>query len=212
MVLFGDIYSVYTRAVRMVLDVKDAAYTIEEIDPFDPEGVEAVQAVHPFVRVPALHVGAFELYETQAILDYLEALIPEPRLQPFEPERAARMRQVMSIADSYFYWPLVRQAAVQHVFNPALGEAVDQAELAEGIASAPRVLDALETLGGEVLVPGEMTLADCHLWPMMDYAFMVPDLAEMVASRAHLAAWCEAMATHPAAVATKPDMEALAGG
>ncbi|MEM7731834.1 MAG: glutathione S-transferase family protein [Pseudomonadota bacterium] len=212
MVLFGYRYSVYTRTVRMVLNVKNAAYRTEEIDPFDPGGAGAVQAVHPFVRVPALHVGAFELYETQAILDYLEALIPEPRLQPLDPERAARMRQVMSMADSYFYWPLVRQTASQYVFNPAFGEPVDAAELAAGIAAAPRVFDALEALGGEALVPGGMTLADCHLWPMMDYALMVPELAQMVASRAHLAAWCEAMSAHPAAVATKPDLEALSDG
>ncbi len=212
MVLFGYHYSVYTRTVRMVLNMKSAAYTFEDVDPFDPENSDNMQALHPFSRVPALHVGAFQLYETQAILDYLEGITAEPRLCPEEPERAARMRQVMSIADSYFYWPLVRQTVSQHVFNPASGEPVDAAELATGIAAAPRVLDALEDLAAEILVPDQVTLADCYLWPMMDYAVMVPDLAELVAARPRLAAWCDAMAAHPAAEATKPDMEALCDG
>lgn len=212
MVLFGYIFSVYTRTVRMAMHIKNATYAFEEMDPFDPSDTGAVAVVHPFLRVPALRVDRFAIYETQAILDYLEAVIPEPRLQPLDPQQAARMRQVMSIADSYFYWPLVRQAAAQHVFHPLLGDPVDETERAKGVAAAPRVLDALEALTSQVLRSGDLTLADCHLWPMMDYALMVPELEEMVANRPGLLAWSTAMAAHPAARATKPDLEALRDG
>ena len=210
-VLYGDVLSVYTRTARMVLSIKSVPHRIEGIDPFDPDQTETVRALHPFMRVPILHVDEFELYETQAILDYVEARCPDPRLCPEDPQSAARMRQVMSLADSYLYWPLVRQAAVQHVFNPLLGDPVDQDDLQAGLDAAPRVLDALEDLATEgfVLGPGQATLADCHLWPMMDYALMVPEIAEMVGRRSALAAWCEAMSEHPAAIATAPDLKAL---
>ena len=209
--LHGDIYSVYTRTVRMVLHIKSVPYEMNEVDPFDPDQTETVRALHPFVRVPILHVDGFALYETQAILDYVEALWPDPSLRPEDAKRAARMRQVMSLADSYLYWSLVRQAAVQYVFNPLLGEPVDDGELAAGLEAAPRVLDALEDLasGGLVLEQGQVTLADCHLWPMMEYALMVPEIAQMAGQRPGLATWCEAIAGHPAAQATAPDLEAL---
>ena len=137
-VLYGDVFSVYTRTARMVLSIKSVLHHIEEIDPFDPDQTETVWALHPFVRVPILLVDEFELYETQAILDYVEALCPDPRLWPEDPQSAARMRQVMSLADSYLYWPFVRQAAVQHVFNPLLGDPVDQDDLQAGLDAAPR--------------------------------------------------------------------------
>lgn len=209
--LYGDVYSVYTRTVRMVLHVKAAAYQMVEMDPFDPDQTETVRALHPFVRVPILHVDGFALYETQAILDYVEALWVDPPLHPAEVRSAARMRQVMSLADGYLYWPLVRQAAVQHVFAPLLGEPVDDDALAAGLDAAPDVLDALEDLAREglVLVPGHATLADFHLWPMMDYALMVPEIAQMAERRPALADWCEAISGHPAALSTAPDLEAL---
>ena len=211
MILYGNLYSVYARTVRMVLSLKNVSYLLEDIDPFEDGGKDALRSVQPFGRVPALEADGFTIYETQAILDYLEAVYPDPVLRPVGREAAARMRQVMSVADSYFYWPLVRQAAVQHVFNPMQGAPVDVAELEAGLDAAPRVLDALETLAAEALVlrPGEITLADCHLWPMMDYALMVPEIDEMVARRAHLAGWTAAMVETPVAQETAPDMEAL---
>ena len=95
--------------------------------------------------------------------------------------------------------------------HDALPIAVEQDGLQAGLDAAPRVLDALEDLAAEgfVLVPGQATLADCHLWPMMDYALMVPEIAEMVGRRSALAAWCAAMSGHPAAIATAPDLKAL---
>ncbi|MEO0774679.1 MAG: glutathione S-transferase family protein [Pseudomonadota bacterium] len=214
MVLFGYGYSVYTRTVLMVLHIKSAAYTFKDIDPFEIDTQDALRTLHPFGRVPVLHSDGFEIYETQAILDFLEAATPSPPLQPAHAQPLGRMRQVMSIADSYFYWPLVRQAASQHVFHPAMGDPVDHSVLRQGVEAAPPVLDALEVISAEglVLVTGAITLADCHLWPMMEYALMVPDLAAMVAQRPGLAAWAEAMSTHPAARATAPDMAALRDG
>lgn len=211
MILYGNLYSVYARTVRMVLSLKSAEYTIEDIDPFEEGGAEALQDVQPFGRVPALTADGLTIYETQAILDYLEAVFPQPQMRPQVAKAAARMRQVMSIADSYFYWPLVRQAASQHVFLPLLGDSTDAVELATGLEAAPRVLDALEAIAAEGLVlrPGEITLADCHLWPMMDYALMVPEIADLVAQRAQLAGWAAAMAETPVAQETAPDMEAL---
>ncbi|WP_428516907.1 glutathione S-transferase family protein [Roseovarius sp.] len=211
--LTGYRFSVYTRSVRMVLAAKGLRYDYAECDPFG-EGAEALRRLHRFGRVPVLEAGAFRLWETQAILDYLEAMAPEPRMVPDAPEGVARMRQVMGIADSYAYWPLVRQAFSNAVFAALGGEAGDEDALADGLAAAPRVLDALEEIAaeGRVLRPGSLDLAGCHLWPMLDYFGMVPGGEERIAARPALAAWCGWMETCDAAQETRPNLtkEAMA--
>ena len=55
--LHGDIYSVYTRTVRMDLQIKSVSYDMKEVDPFDPDQTGAVRALHPFVRPRNLSRG-----------------------------------------------------------------------------------------------------------------------------------------------------------
>jgi glutathione S-transferase len=56
---------------------------------------------HPFGRVPVMEHDDFTLYETQAILRYLERILPSPPLIPQQTRDAARMDQVMGISDWY---------------------------------------------------------------------------------------------------------------
>jgi glutathione S-transferase len=209
--LYGNIYSVYARSVRMALHLKAVSYSIKFVDPFDVSSSADLQRLHPFARVPVLKVDGTEVYETQAILDYVDASFEGPSLRPVHSLARARMRQVMCMTDAYFYWPLVRQVVSQEIFMPLEGQLPDTEEVATGLAAAPRVLDALDTVAreGHVLQPDDIGLAECHLWPMIDYALMVPALSELVALRHSLSKWADAMATVPAAVETKPDLNAL---
>jgi len=203
--LTGYLPSVYTRAARMVLGAKGIAYDYTECDPFDAEQVEGLRRLHPFARVPVLQHGSFRLWETQAILDYVELTFEGASMRPDGVMARARMRQVMGIADSYGYWPLVRQAFSHGVFAPLVGEEPDQGEIDAGLAAAPQVLDALEEIAGEGhVLTGPLTLADCLLWPMIDYFRMVPEGQALLAARPGLAAWVRTMQDHPVAVATAP--------
>jgi len=209
--LTGYAFSVYTRAARMVMAAKGVAHAYVEIDPFDPYQAGALHRLHPFGRVPVLDHDGFRLWETQAILDYVDAAFDGPSLTPEAPDAGARMRQVMGIVDSYLYWPLVRQAFSNAVFLPLEGETGDQTELDHGMAAAPDILDALEKIAKEGLVldPATLSLADCHLWPMLDYFAMIPEGAGMIAHRPALAGWANAMAVNLAAEVTKPDLSVL---
>ena len=61
-------------------------------------------ALHPFGRVPVLEHGQFRLYETAAILRYLERVLPAPLLVPVAyAEAAARVDQLMNINDWYLF-------------------------------------------------------------------------------------------------------------
>jgi glutathione S-transferase len=57
-------------------------------------------ALHPFDRVPILQNGDFTLYETSAIVAYLEEVFPTPSLLPETAEDRARMNQWISAVNS----------------------------------------------------------------------------------------------------------------
>ena len=204
----GYRYSVYTRAVRMALAAKGARYDYVECDPFTEPGAAHLRDLHPFGRVPVFEQDGFRLWETQAVLDYVEATFDTPNMTPDSVVGRARMRQVMGIADSYLYWPLVRQAFSHGVFRPLMGEDGDRGEVDAGLAAAPAVLDALEGIAQEglTLLPGHLCLDGCLLWPMLDYFAMLPEARRMLDSRPALTTWMRWMAATPQAIATRPDL------
>ena len=204
-VLYGFAPSVYTRAARLVLAEKGLDYALAEVNPFDPAPDPACRALHPFARVPVLDHDGFVLYETAAIARYLDTL-PGPRLTPADARAEARMAQVIALTDAYAYWPLVRQVFAHRVFRPLEGLDPDEDEIAAGLAAAAPVLRALETIAAEGLVlSGDgVTLADCHLAPMIDAFAAAPEGADALARHGALCGWWAAMAARASMAATDP--------
>lgn len=192
-VLHGYRYSVYTRIARVGLVEKGVAYGYAEVNPFAADMPPDYLALHPFRRVPTLVHGDFVLYETAAIARYVDEAFDGPALQPANPRERARMAQIVSIADSYGYWPMVRQVFSQRVFGPCLGRAIDEGQLRAGLEASSRVLAALNPLvaSGRALVGDNPSLADFHLAPMMAYFTMAPEGAAELARHANLSAWWE---------------------
>ncbi|MEW9805614.1 glutathione S-transferase family protein [Mesorhizobium sp. ZMM04-5] len=192
--LHGYRYSVYLRIVAMALLEKGVAWTHVEVNPFVSPVPPAYLALHPFGRVPTLVHDGFVLYETTAIARYVDEAFAGSSLQPRDPRERARMNQVIAVADSYAYWPLVRQVFAQRVFAPASGRAPDEAMIAEGVERSAAVLRALDGLasGGPHLVAGSLSLADLHLGAMMAYFTMAPEGGSALAGHARLSAWWRA--------------------
>src|SRR5476651_121111 len=164
-VLHGYRYSVYVRIARLCLAEKGVAYGQVEVNPFAPDLPASHLELHPFGRVPALVHDGFALYETGAITRYLDRAFPGPSLQPTDARRLARLDQIVAVVDSYAYWPMVRQVFSQRVFRPRIGQPGDDAEIARGLAAAPKVLAALEALASTettFLVGPRLSLADLH--------------------------------------------------
>src|ERR1700694_2872142 len=87
--------SPFGRAVLATLEEKGASYRFSPVAPGTMRSPEHL-ARHPFGRVPVLEHDGFMLYETQAILRYLDRMLPSPAHTPAEPRRAARLAQVMN--------------------------------------------------------------------------------------------------------------------
>lgn len=203
--LHGYRYSVYTRTIRIVLREKRLSFAFTEVDPFsDPPD----ENLHPFGRVPVLIHGDITLFESTAITRYLDAAFPNPALTPAGPLAQARMTQVMSIIDSYGYWPLVRQVFSHRVFRPLEGGKGDETEIAKGLAAAETVLGSLENIASEglVLSGDAMTLADAHLAPMIDYFQRAPEGVAALSRHPHLTNWWREMRRCAAVAETDPGL------
>jgi glutathione S-transferase len=213
-VLYGYQYSVYHWIARLALAEKGVAYERVEVDPFAADVSAAYLAMHPFKRVPVLVHDDFVIYETGAITRYVDETFPGPRLQPETPRERARMAQIISVIDSYAYWPLVRQVYSHSVFRPLVGERVDPAEIARGLEASARALGALEALaaGGDFLIGTTLSLADLHLAPMIAYFSRAPEGKRLQSEHPRLSAWWHAIERRPALAATDPGLPAPPNG
>jgi len=208
LVLHGYRYSVYVRIVRLALAEKGVAYDRVEVNPFAPDVPMAYLALHPFGRVPTLVHDDFALYETGAITRYLDRTFAGPALQPDQPRALGRMDQIISVVDSYGYWPLVRQVFSHRVFRPAIGQPADEAEVGRGLAGAAKVLAALEVLAAPdaFLVGPALSLADLHLGAMLAYFAAAPEGAALLRNHPRLAAWWVRLSRRPSFAATDPGL------
>jgi len=167
--------------------------------------------ISPFGRVPVLDHDGFVLCETSAITRYLATAFPGPPLIPTDPKNAARMEQVIAIIDAHGYWPMVRQVFSHAVLRPKVQAPSDPAMVAGGLTAARPVLDQLAT-EGRVLVPGQLTLADLHLAPMLGYFAMAEQGKDAVQDFPALSGWWHAFSQHPAYLKTDPGLATLAAG
>jgi glutathione S-transferase len=207
-VLHGYRYSVYTRIARVVLAEKGIAHEYVEVNPFAEDMPREYLALHPFRRVPALVHGGFVLYETAAIARYVDEAFAGPALQPSDARERARMAQIISVVDSYGYWPMVRQVFSQRVFGPRLGRPTDESQLRVGLDASARVLAALDALvaSARAVAGGRPSLADFHLAPMIACFATAPEGAAEFARHAKLSAWWEAMKARASFRETDPGL------
>src|SRR6516164_2393497 len=125
-------------------------------------------ARHPFGRVPVLEHDGFSLYETQAILRYLDRILPAPALSPSDPKRLARMDQVMNINDWYLF---------HRVIGPrVMGLPADEKAIEAAMPKARTVFSELSRLLGEqAFFSGDsVSLADLLMAPPMAFFTLTP--------------------------------------
>jgi len=79
--------SPFSRSVFLALEEKRAGYRLAPVAPGTMKAPEHL-ARHPFGRVPVLDHGDLRLYETQAILRYIDRVLPDPALTPSDPRTA----------------------------------------------------------------------------------------------------------------------------
>jgi glutathione S-transferase len=211
-ILYGAAYSVYVRAVRLVLAEKGVPYRLVEVDVFAPGGPPAEHRLrHPFGRIPAFEHDGFALYESGAINRYVDEAFAGPPLQPAGAKPRARMNQVLGILDSYAYPALVWDIFVERVRAPRNGRPADEARIAAALPRAETCLAALAAIKGEqpFLAGAALSLADLHAAPIFAYFTMTPEGRAMLGRHGGIARWWAAIAARPSMVATRSPFEAM---
>ncbi len=205
--LFGPAYSVYTRIVRVVLEEKQAAYTLDEID-FVSTGMPAEQKQrHAFGVVPTLVHGDDTFIETAAITTYLDEVIPDPALRPETAAARAHMAATISVLDQYI-WPDIRELVTQTYFNSFVGGWPDDSVTARMVK---RLDVSLTDLQDRFIAPGYLggevpTLADLHAAPMIAYLVETIEGQGLLQKRPGLPAWWTGIKERPSLVATAFDL------
>jgi len=191
--------------VWLVLEHKRIPYQLEVLS-FDRGDTKspAFLAVNPRGRVPAIVHDGFKLWESQAILQYLEERFPEPPLLPADPQTRATVRRLMIECDGDL------GAAGSRLFEATLfaSEPVPAATLAEiqdGVVEQLRRLEA--DLAGDYFA-GALSLADFAIFPHLRLLRRVEERkpGKGVESRlpAKLAAWMKRIEALPYYAKTLP--------
>ncbi|MBV9622152.1 MAG: glutathione S-transferase [Gammaproteobacteria bacterium] len=190
--------SPYVRAALLSLEEKGADYHLAVMQ-FGTLKQEPHLSRHPFRRIPAFEHQEWTLYETQAIMRYVDAVLPEPKLQPEEPRAAARMNQVMGIVD----WYVMRQISMTITFNrvvkPRFNMLVDEAVIANAIPEARTCVAELSRLldGHEWMAGGALSLADLLLAPHLSMFAAAPEGQEILWQQRNLKDWLQRIEARP---------------
>jgi glutathione S-transferase len=183
--------SPYGRAVLATLVEKGASFRFAPVAPGTHRGEPHISR-HPFGRVPVLEHDGFMLYESQAILRYLDRVLPDPMLTPGDPRAAARVDQVMNICDWYLFQGVNNVIGFQRVVKPRLmGLPADEAAIAEAMPKAHVVFNELSRLLGskDYLAAEQLTLADLLVAPQFDFLAATPEWAPLTAACSNLVSW-----------------------
>jgi glutathione S-transferase len=122
-------------------------------------------ALHPFDRVPILQHGDFTLYETSAIVAYLEEVFPTPSLRPETAQGRARMNQWISAVNSYYYPYMCYHVSHERNVFPQLGIPSDEKVVAHALPKIQVALQVMErqlSHGRGFLLGSEVGLADYY--------------------------------------------------
>jgi glutathione S-transferase len=197
--LYGFPQSSFVHIVHHVLMHKEVPYTFHDLEP--EMGSPKHLALHPFDRVPILQNGDFVLYETSAIVAYLEELFPTPSLYPDKTEARARMNQWISAVNSYYYPYMIYHVGHERNVFPRLGIPSDEKVVAHALPKIEIGLQVAErqlSHGQGFLLGSEVTLADYYLLPST-YSFgRHHDGQTMYLKFPVVQAWRERMETLPA--------------
>ena len=209
-IVYGARYSTYTRSVLLALIEKGVDYELSEVDVFSGAGTSPEHlARQPFGKIPAFAQGGFRLYETAAILRYVDEAFPGPALQPADPAGRARVTQLIGILDSYAYRTMVWDIMVERSRGTAEEGTPDEAKIAAAVPKAAACFKAVTDLMGEApyLAGQALTLADLHAVPIVAYLRLTPEGKALIGAAPRIGRWWERMAARPSVAATRFRLE-----
>lgn len=190
LILYGTPLSPYTRAVSITCIERGVDYTLEMVGPADLQSPSYVEK-HPFRKIPALGVGGQRIYETAAIVRYIDNIGETgASLQPSDALEQALSDQWISTTVSYLYAHAFNNFAFMQTLAPAFDIPVDEERLAD---SKERTQGFLAVVA-QAIKAGELGKAQPHLGDIVTGAVLAPLLsfdegAAMVRNQPAVESW-----------------------
>lgn len=190
LITYGHPFSSYTWKVLIALYEKEIEFDYRSVDPAFPEHMPELRAHWPVGQFPLLVHDGVPYLESSIIIEYLDRLVPEPRLIPEDFEAALKVRLFDRVFDHHV------MGQMQHVVNDAIrGPGGHVQSIVDGAKAKLETIYGWldkELAGGGWATPYGFTLADCAAAPSLFYAdwvHQIPDQYENLrAYRARLLA------------------------
>ena len=204
--VYGIPGSPFLRSVEITLKEKGLDFRLHALAPGEHKQAEYL-ARHPFGRVPAFEHDGFALYETQAILRYLDDTFPAPPLTPGNARERARMNQVIGIIEWYFFPKVAAPIAFNRIIGPRLlGLPGDEAAVAEAVPMGRTCFEVLDgILGDKPYMAGDnVSIADIMLAAQLDLFRECAEGRQLIGGTANLGPWLDRMVARSSFIATAP--------
>jgi glutathione S-transferase len=204
-IVYGSAMSPYVWSVRLALAEKGVAHELVSV------GISEMRAEthltrHPFGKIPAFEHDGFTLYETQAIMRYVDEAFPAAPLQPIEVQPFARMNQIMGIVDNYLTPCLLADVIFQRMVAPMIGRTTNDETVSAALPKVRHCLGEIARLADDqpFLAGDAVTLADLMAIPQIYYFKKFPDGVAQLAELPALAAWANRMEARQSLQVTRP--------
>ena len=203
-IVYGPATSPYVWSARLALAEKGVAHELVEVSASEFRAEPHISR-HPFGKVPAFEHDGFALYETQAIMRYIDEAFPTAPLQPIELHPFARMNQIMGIVDAYL-WPSIAPVLFKRIIAPLRGLPIDEAAVTAALPQARLCLSEIARLQGEqpFLAGERISLADLMVIPLFYFFSRVPEGEAPFADSPSLIPWMRRMEARQSFQVTKP--------
>ena len=191
--IYGYPGSTCSRKVICTCHELGVPFELEVVDLMKDEHLRPEHlALHPFGKIPVIDDAGLLLYESHAIIQYLDER-QGGTLMPSDPRERARARQWMSVEQSY-----VASAAMTQVFHHLFGIRQEPSALQQAEDALGRAFDVLAAnLATRPYLAGDtFSLADITFLPYVEYLMKIPT-ASAIRGRPSLIGWWSRCAERP---------------
>jgi glutathione S-transferase len=197
--LYQHPLSTYARRVRIALFEKNIEAELVEVDmPGRAHRREPYLSLNPYGRVPTLVDDDLVLYESTAILEYIEATHPEVPLVPADVKQRALVSMHMKLCDLQMTRPAGLILLSKRFVPEAAWRLEEMAKAQQEVDKHLSIVDR-QLVGKPFLVGDRFTLADLCYVPFLEFLVLFE-----TPPPPNVKAWSDRLLSRPSSVATKP--------
>ena len=200
--IIGAPQSNFVWACRIACAEKELPYELTAVFPHTPE----VDAIHPFGKIPAMRHGDVTLFESRAILYYIDHAFPGAPLAPRDPAGGAQVEQWISVVNTTIDPLIMRQYLLGYFFPGTPDGSPNRTVIDAAAAKMEPHFAVLDRAVGKTgfLVGNALSLADINLLPILYYMSKLPESGAMLKAKPNLAGYVERLLARKTIADTVP--------